>query len=197
MNLLAIESASTICGVALFINNKIKDIIEQEAPRSHGEKMPIMINDILIKNSIETKDLNGIAISIGPGSYTGLRIGINLARGLARSVNLPLIPVCTLNSMQYKINCKGKYWVLLHSHKNIVFSQRFLSEKSDSEIKCEPFSPQKHFPIFGFNLNSVCDKYISTPPSAKHVGELAIKNFTIWKEGKIDTVIPNYISNII
>ena len=83
MNILAIESASTVCGTALFINDKMVEIDEIIKPRIHGERLPVIIDNILKKNKIEVADLDGIATSEGPGSYTGLRIGMSLAKGLA------------------------------------------------------------------------------------------------------------------
>ena len=80
MNILAIESASTICGTALFLNSTLVEIDEITQPRIHGEHLPVIVSKILSNHSVEVADLNGIAVSAGPGSYTGLRIGMSLAK---------------------------------------------------------------------------------------------------------------------
>ena len=195
MNILAIESASTVCGAALFINSKLVELDEIDEPRIHGKRLPVIIYDILKHNSINIDHLDGIAISSGPGSYTGLRIGMNLARGLAASGAIPIIPVPTLFSMNTTIQKKGIYWLMLHSHKNLVYAQRYHSGEPDSEILFEEYQAEKHAPIFGYNLENFCEGYKSIPPSAKSVGELALQNYDKWVEVDINKVSPNYVTN--
>ena len=197
MNILAIESASTVCGTALFLNSKLVEIDEITQPRIHGERLPVIVNRILSNHSMEVSELNAIAVSAGPGSYTGLRIGMSLAKGLAAAMDIPIISVPTLEVMNAGISRQGLYWVLLHSHKNVVFAQRFCSGKPDSEIECELFSAEKYLQRFGFNLDTVCDssEYESTPPSAKFVGELALQFYDIWVESDLNQITPNYVTN--
>ena len=197
MNILAIESASTVCGTALFLNSKLVEIDEITQPRIHGERLPVIVNRILSNHSMEVSELNAIAVSEGPGSYTGLRIGMSLAKGLAAAVNIPIISVPTLEVMNAGISREGVYWILLHSHKNVVFAQRYCSGKPDSEIECELFSAEKYLQRFGFNLDTVCDssKYESTPPSAKFVGELALQFYDKWAESDLNLITPNYVTN--
>ena len=197
MNILAIESASTVCGTALFLNSKLVEIDEITQPRIHGERLPVIVNRILSKHSMEVSELNAIAVSEGPGSYTGLRIGMSLAKGLAAAVNIPIISVPTLEVMNAGVSREGVYWVLLHSHKNVVFAQQFCSGKPDSEIECELFSAEKYLQRFGFNLDTVCDssEYESTPPSAKIVGELALQFYDKWAESDLNQITPNYVTN--
>ena len=197
MNILAIESASTVCGTALFLNSKLVELDEITQPRIHGERLPVIVSKILSNHSVEVADLNGIAVSAGPGSYTGLRIGMSLAKGLAAAVDIPIISVPTLEVMNAGISRQGLYWVLLHSHKNVVFAQRFCSGKPDSEIECELFSSEKYLQRFGFNLDTVCDssEYESSPPSAKFVGELALQFYDKWAESDLNQITPNYVTN--
>jgi len=197
MNLMAIESASTVCGVSLFIKGKLIEIDEIFQPRIHGERLPVIIEKLLSKHSVKVEQLNAIAVSSGPGSYTGLRIGMSLAKGLAAAGEIPIIPVPTLEVMNLQITQNGSYWLLLHSHKNMVFSQRFNSGNIDSEIECDVFDLGKYKPLFGFNLDSVCGStdYEKAPPSSKNVGELAMQHFEDWVEEDLNKVTPNYITN--
>ena len=197
MNILAIESASTVCGTALLLNSKLVELDEITQPRIHGKRLPVIVNRILSNHSMEVSELNAIAVSAGPGSYTGLRIGMSLAKGLAAAMDIPIISVPTLEVMNAGISRQGLYWVLLHSHKNVVFAQRFYSGKPDSEIECELFSAEKYLQRFGFNLDTVCDssEYESSPPSAKFVGELALQFYDIWVESDLNQITPNYVTN--
>ena len=198
MNILAIESASTICGIALFLEEKMVEINEINKPRIHGERLPVIIDKILSDYSLAVSDLDGIAVSSGPGSYTGLRIGMNLAKGLAVVGKIPIISVPTLQVMNKGISKKGTYWILLYSHKNVVFSQRFYSGKTDSEIECEVYNSEKYVHTYGFNLDTVCDPtdYKIAPPSSVYVGELALMYYDQWSEMDLNKITPNYITNI-
>ena len=125
MNILAIESASTICGVALFLENKLIEIDEVNKSRVHGERIPTIVNKLIKKYDFSLSNLDGIAVSSGPGSYTGLRIGMSFAKGLALAAGVPIIPIPTMEVINHNINDKGSYYILLYSHKNLVFQQLF------------------------------------------------------------------------
>ena len=195
MNILAIESASTVCGASIFLESNLVELDEIDEPRILGKRLPVIIHNILNKHTVNIDQLDGIAISSGPGSYTGLRIGMSLARGLAATGEIPIIPVPTLFSMNTTIQQKGIYWLMLHSHKNLVYAQRYHSGEPDSEILFEEYQEEKHAPAYGYNLENLCEDYESIPPSAKPVGELALQNYDKWVEVDINKVSPNYITN--
>ena len=195
MNILAIESSSTICGASMLLESKLVALDEIDKPRIHGKRLPVIIHNILNKHKVKIDQLDGIAISSGPGSYTGLRIGMSLARGLAAAGEIPIIPVSTLLSMNATIQQKGIYWLMLHSHKNFVYAQRYHSGEPDSEIIFEEYQAEKHAPVYGYNLENICEYYESIMPSAKSVGELALQNYDKWVEMDINKVSPNYITS--
>ena len=197
MNLLAIESASTVCGVALFLDNKLIEIDEIDKPRIHGERLPITIDKLIKKYELELSCLDAIAVSSGPGSYTGLRIGMSFAKGLAMAANIPIIPVPTLEAMNYNIDNNGLYYIVLYSHKNFVFQQRFQNGNPILPISCEVFDSDKLKPLFGYNMSKIIklsEKELA-PMSAKSVGELAIKNFSKWKIHNLSEVSPDYVTD--
>ncbi|MDL2241176.1 tRNA (adenosine(37)-N6)-threonylcarbamoyltransferase complex dimerization subunit type 1 TsaB [Bacteroidales bacterium OttesenSCG-928-K22] len=99
--ILYIESATSICSVVLAEDEKIISFRESEATNSHSELLTDFIYQILKENSLEVTDLDAVAVSKGPGSYTGLRIGVSAAKGLCYSSNIPLLAVDTLSSMAY------------------------------------------------------------------------------------------------
>ena len=77
MKILAIETSSDICGVALIIDGNCTAIIEESVPRQHAEVLPVLYNKLLDKGQFDLNKIEGIAVSIGPGSFTGLRIGLS------------------------------------------------------------------------------------------------------------------------
>ena len=106
--ILNIETATKNCSVALSQNGIViacKEIAE--AGYSHAEKLHVFIDEILKENNLTFNDLSAIAISQGPGSYTGLRIGVSAAKGLCYSLDIPLIAVDTLEVLSRKLTVEN------------------------------------------------------------------------------------------
>lgn len=97
--ILCIESGTDVCSVALTKNGKLLSLRESTQGREHASKLAVYVDDILKNNDIEVEDLDAVALSEGPGSYTGLRIGTSLAKGMCFACNKPLVAVGSLRSM--------------------------------------------------------------------------------------------------
>lgn len=108
--LLHIETATDICSVALAENGNLIDLKETHAERSHAGVLAVYIDELLKENKLSASNLDAIAVSKGPGSYTGLRIGVSVAKGLCYGADLPLIAVDTLESMYHGIIKKEKVY---------------------------------------------------------------------------------------
>jgi tRNA threonylcarbamoyladenosine biosynthesis protein TsaB len=103
-----LESATKACSVALSFDGKIRQLKEiTENNFSHGENLTLFIEDVLKKEAITPRELAAISISSGPGSYTGLRIGVSVAKGLCYALKIPLIAVDSLRCI-YEI-AREKY----------------------------------------------------------------------------------------
>ncbi|MBP6127973.1 tRNA (adenosine(37)-N6)-threonylcarbamoyltransferase complex dimerization subunit type 1 TsaB [Flavobacterium sp.] len=103
--ILNIETATKNCSVALSKDGRtlaIREIAEQNF--SHAEKLHIFIEELLLETNVTLKEVKAIAVSQGPGSYTGLRIGVSAAKGLCYALSIPLIAVDTLEILARKIN---------------------------------------------------------------------------------------------
>ena len=95
--ILVIETATKNCSLALCENGITTESIDyNDGNFSHAEKLHVFIEEILSKSDKEFKDLSAIAVSKGPGSYTGLRIGVSTCKGLCYGLNIPLIAIETL-----------------------------------------------------------------------------------------------------
>ena len=99
--ILSIETATTNCSVALASEGKILAARSINSGYSHAEKINVFIQEVIDQAQISLKNLNAIAVSSGPGSYTGLRIGISTAKGLCYALGIPLIAINTLDAMAY------------------------------------------------------------------------------------------------
>ncbi len=97
--ILNIETATTVCSVSLAKDGEVLAYREQNDGYSHAEMVSPFINEIMDELKLEAKDLDAVAVSEGPGSYTGLRIGVSTAKGLCFALDIPLIAVSSLQSM--------------------------------------------------------------------------------------------------
>jgi len=101
--ILSIETSTQVCSVALFKQGEIVGLKESNDEKSHAKLLTLFIQELLLEHKIDFKDLNAIVVSKGPGSYTGLRIGVSTAKGLCYALDLPLIAINTLQSMSHGI----------------------------------------------------------------------------------------------
>ena len=106
--ILNLETATTNCSVSLARDGKILVLKENNTPNySHAEQLHVFISECMAEAKIALSELNAVAVSKGPGSYTGLRIGVSAAKGLCFSLDVPLISIATLTSMASQV--KGGY----------------------------------------------------------------------------------------
>ncbi len=100
--ILSIETSTKNCSVALARNGELISIREDDTDKyNHAEKLHVFIEQTMREAGISFDQLQAIAVSEGPGSYTGLRIGVSAAKGLAFAKNIPMIAVNTLESMAF------------------------------------------------------------------------------------------------
>ncbi len=97
--ILQIETATPVCAVALSKNGKTIATIDSEEPNLHASHLTVFIDKLLADVQKSLADLAAVAVSMGPGSYTGLRIGVSTAKGLCYGLGIPLIGINTLDAM--------------------------------------------------------------------------------------------------
>lgn len=97
--ILQIETATPVCSVAVSKNGETVVLVEAEAPNIHASHLTLFVAQALEKAALTLNDLCAVAVSMGPGSYTGLRIGVSTAKGLCYALDVPLIAVNTLEAM--------------------------------------------------------------------------------------------------
>ncbi len=107
--ILCIETATTVCSVALCHDGKLLDKEESTDDKSHASHLTVFIEDILKRSGTEAERLDAVAVSKGPGSYTGLRIGVSVAKGIAYAADIPLIAVPTTELMYNGARKSGDY----------------------------------------------------------------------------------------
>ncbi|MFA9392853.1 MAG: tRNA (adenosine(37)-N6)-threonylcarbamoyltransferase complex dimerization subunit type 1 TsaB [Prolixibacteraceae bacterium] len=97
--ILCIETSTEICSVVLAKGGEVVDRLEDANGMNHSRLLTQFIDELLNRNDLKAADLAAVAVSEGPGSYTGLRIGVSAAKGICFAVNKPLIAISPLHSM--------------------------------------------------------------------------------------------------
>lgn len=100
---LAIETATEVCAAAVVNNAHVLSERLLRLPHIHSVKLMTLVDEVLKESKTDARSLNCITISIGPGSFTGLRIGLSAAKGLAYAWNKPLVAVPTLEALAWNV----------------------------------------------------------------------------------------------
>ncbi len=136
MYIVNIETSTKVCGVSISLDGELLDSKESCEGNSHAANLAPFIDTLLKRNNIQYSELSAIAVSKGPGSYTGLRIGTSTAKGLCYSLNIPLIAINTLESMAahakklFSNEFTGIFRPMIDARRMEIYSQAF-----DSNLK--------------------------------------------------------------
>ncbi len=110
--ILNIETTTTNCSVSLGEDGEVVGVKENNSSKySHAESLHVFISQLLKEHQWEVSDLDAIAVSMGPGSYTGLRIGVSTAKGLSYAQEVPLIGISTLRVLSLQVDKEVDYIV--------------------------------------------------------------------------------------
>tara|TARA_B110000046_G_scaffold4510_1_gene4850 strand:+ start:96 stop:755 length:660 start_codon:yes stop_codon:yes gene_type:complete len=180
--ILCIETATTNCSVAIAVDGKIIALQEDNNHQySHAEKLHSFIDQVLAKSGILKSSLQAIAVSKGPGSYTGLRIGVSAAKGLCFAIDVPLISIPTLEALAHQAVIEnGLIIPMLDARRLEVYAAVFSSENDQiRETKAEVLDKNSYYDYL--KINNVCfigDGVAKLKALCKH------KN-AIFMEGKL------------
>jgi len=143
--ILNLETASTNCSVSLALDGRLLALREENSPGySHSEQLHPFIEELLREAGKAFTDLDAIAVSKGPGSYTGLRIGVSAAKGLCYAQDIPLLALPTLRSMALQLQGKeGLLIPVLDARRMEVYSAVYSNDlKEIRATKAEIISPE-------------------------------------------------------
>ncbi|CAM1359306.1 tRNA (adenosine(37)-N6)-threonylcarbamoyltransferase complex dimerization subunit type 1 TsaB [Tenacibaculum xiamenense] len=214
--ILNIETATKNCSVSLGKEGKLLAIKElNDGNYSHAEKLHPFIQEVLNESGIQMNDLDAVAISKGPGSYTGLRIGVSAAKGLCFANDIPLIALETLHSLATSISINSGYIVpMLDARRMEVYSEVYNIDYSQQrEIQAEIINEESFVTLLennevhflGDGANKCKDVITSENaifhddkfPSSREMVELS---YTKFKENKFEDVAyfePFYLKDFV
>ena len=206
--ILNIETSSKNCSVSISENGKIIGLKEQSFDEySHSKSLHVFIDEIFKQTKLSPQKLSAVAISEGPGSYTGLRIGVSAAKGICVALNLPLIAIDTMQILARKIECAEGYIIsAMDARRDEIYYSVFKSNnckipikvgKTDCKIiNSNSFSNYFESSIVNFvgNCNEKINKFLNHDniifsdfmlPSANEMG---IISFASFKKGEFEDV---------
>ncbi len=181
--ILNIETATTVCSVSISKNENLIALKEIDKGFTHAENLHVFIDELLKQNNINVKQLNAVSVSKGPGSYTGLRIGVSAAKGLCYALNIPLISINTLQVMTNSIKNKNEntffcpmldarrmevYTAVFDEDLNEIYNTEALIVDENTVIKYKQFS---NIYFFGDGMLK-CKQQLSILPNANFIEEI-------------------------
>lgn len=223
--ILCIETGTDICSVALSSDGNLLSLRESGEGRSHAQNLAVYVDEILHENDLACSDLAAVAVSMGPGSYTGLRIGSSLAKGICYAEGIPLIAVSTLEALAVgaiadfeagllKVENLDHYILapMIDARRMEVYTQLFthgckpLNEVTAEVISGESFAAfyDRDFILFGdgakkcvdvLNVKSVVLENIA--PSARNMTKLAYDKYLKGEFVDIAYFEPLYLKDFI
>lgn len=123
MKLLTIDSATMVAGVSIVDENRLIGELTVNYQKTHSEKLLTAIDHLLQDVGLGIDDMNAFGVVSGPGSFTGLRIGMATAKGFAQALNKPMVTVSTLESLAHNLNyATGLVCPILDAQRNQVYS---------------------------------------------------------------------------
>lgn len=212
--ILSLETSTSVCSVALHENGKLLAFFETHREQSHASKLAVMIEQVINFAEVELNQLHAVAVSSGPGSYTGLRIGTSTAKGICYALDIPLIAIGTLAllaSQVREVSTSDAYLCpMIDARRMEVYCQLFDDKENIIQgveakvIDHESF--KEHLDnsnvLFFGNGAMKCQAMITHKnalfldtinPTAKHLGSMAWKKFEAMAFEDLASYQPVYL----
>ena len=215
-NILCVDTTSEFCSVSLFNGNELVNTVNSKIERSHSKLIISLVEKVIKESEIEISDIDAFSISRGPGSYTGLRIGLSCLKGFCYGLDKPLISLNTLKilakSATEKIDNKDSYICpMVDARRMEVFTKLYnysMDEVSGDRaliLDNNSFSNYKDKIIYFVGSGSSKFEDISDNinfkflpdiiPNSIHMGELSFNKFLNNDFEELSTFEPNYIKD--
>ncbi len=158
--ILCLETSTAVCSVALVKDGKVIALRESLDGQNHAEKITIFIDEVMKEANVSYRDLDAVATSMGPGSYTGLRIGVSTAKGLCYAMEKPLIAVDTLAAMAYGF--KDYKTTRLQDYKEVAETQSSEFKVQSSESILCPMIDARRMEVYSAFFNDKMERVSET-----------------------------------
>lgn len=222
--ILCIETGTDICSVGIARDGELMSLRESDQGRDHAKQVAVFVDELLRETGVKPDELDAVAVGMGPGSYTGLRIGVSFAKGLCYGLNIPLLAVGSLEALtdvaikDYEAGIiQVEDWdeaflcPMVDARRMEVYTQIFNSRcESQSEVSAEIITEDSFsqwrakgkLVIFG-NGAAKCQEmlpdaiYIDVAPSARGLTRIAHQLFEAGKTVDIAYFEPFYLKDFV
>ncbi len=211
MKMLAVDTSSAICSVALLDNDNLIDEINLDNGRTHSENLMPIVDEIIKRNNMDVKDIEFISCVVGPGSFTGIRIGVSSIKAIAEVLNVKLAQVTSLETLAANVDGAETIVSLIDARNNQVYCGIFdkdynLKEEALADSIDEVINHIKKYQgiVFTGNgaelhkellLNNIENARFADVniQLAKNVGKIGYKKYLENNVENADTIIPIYL----
>jgi tRNA threonylcarbamoyladenosine biosynthesis protein TsaB len=217
--ILLIETATTTCSIALTENGHVIAVKELNESNIHASQITLFIEEVMFNAKKNYSDLQAVAVSMGPGSYTGLRIGVSTAKGLCYALDIPLIAIDTIQAMASGLIKavdfpeSGLLIPMLDARRMEVYTGVYRKDLSIVEavsakiVDEESFKEYKNYELFLFGDGS--DKFknlfsdqksihfVDFSTSASHLSSLALEKFSKAQFENVAYFEPFYLKDFL
>ncbi len=209
MKILAIDTSSPICSVAILENDNLVDEINLDDGRTHSENLMPLIDSVLKRNKLDIKDIEMISCSVGPGSFTGIRIGVSTIKPMAEILNIKIASVTSLEVLARNIENAETIVSLIDARNNQVycgiFDQKYNKKEEyladDISNVIEVLKKYENIVLTGSGTilhkellikSLISPKFCSeNNQSAKNCGKIGYKKYV--ENNLCDSIIPIYL----
>lgn len=223
--ILSIETGTDICSVALANDGELMALRESDEGRDHAKKVALFVDELLRETGVQPSDLDAIAVGKGPGSYTGLRIGVSFAKGMCYALDIPLIAIGSLDALtevareDYDAGIldieeeewdKAKLCPLVDARRMEVYAEVFDNEgKALTDVAAEVVTEDSFkewrkdkFVIFGNGAKKCTELlsdaiFVDIAPSARGIVRLAEESFKAQKFEDLAYFEPFYLKEFL
>ncbi len=211
MKILAIDTSSKICSTALLEDDKLIDENNLDDGKTHSENLMPLIEALLKRNKVKIDEINLIACSVGPGSFTGIRIGVSSIKPIAEVLNIKLASVTSLEILSENIESAETIASLIDARNNQVYcgifdknhelKENYIADdinavidvlKKYKNIICVGNGAILHKELLKQKIENI--EFIeNNEQSAKNVGKIGYRKFLADNLCTADTIVPIYL----
>lgn len=210
--ILCIETATKLCSVALSRNGGVLAARDLESDQHvHAEKVNVFIHEVMSEAGSSLKELDAVAVGIGPGSYTGLRIGLSAAKGLCYALEIPIVGISTLRALHAAARTRQPSmtvdaWPMIDARRMEVFTQQFGADgqaiDAPAPVVLDGDWASSHAPalVFGDGADKAGDLWLREgithiPGIRPHASAMALEAEQRFAQGSFDDLaylVPTY-----
>ena len=222
--ILCIETGTDICSVGIVNNGELISLRESDSGRDHAKKVAVFVDELLAENNIDPQQIDAVAVGEGPGSYTGLRIGVSFAKGLCYGLGKPLIAVSSLAALaavaieDYKAGIidienwdSARLCPMIDARRMEVYTQVFDSKANplsnvtaevvDENTLAEHRAATDHFVVFGSGAAKCAEilgaELIDVTPSVRGMATIAEQKFADGNFADVAYFEPYYLKDFV